>query len=401
MGIAPRVQVYTQLACNDVLQNPTNFTQSTGIETSGIHSLSHILHFSTLAASTPFISNTRQIQNDTSPSALEILTGDDPDSSGNTYLSQDRCLSDPRVQAKAARLQTVLMTTMGVLSAFTTSWWGHFGERHGRTRVLAVATLGMVLSDMIYFLVSLPHSPFAQHGFKLLYLAPFAEGFTGGWSTLQAATTAYISDCTSDGSRSYIFSRFTGVFYLGFAIGPTLGAFLITHPPSLPFLVHTHAQGLKNMTPVFWVSGLLTLINLFMAIFVFPESLSKEQRAARDAAAAEAIASADVVDASTGGVAIPTGHVRELEGKECGFVGLVKRIVAPLSVFAPRARVSSGGKVRKDWSMTFLALALFGYLLSSVGVTLIFSTLSPHSSFTHSCVFFSIAHVYTCFYSFI
>jgi hypothetical protein len=35
---------------------------------------------------------------------------------------------------------------MGLLSAFTTGWWGRFGERHGRTKVLFFATLGLFLT---------------------------------------------------------------------------------------------------------------------------------------------------------------------------------------------------------------------------------------------------------------
>jgi hypothetical protein len=61
-------------------------------------------------------------------------------------LPSKKCMSDPAVQAGAARLQTIMTTTMGTLSALTTGWWGHFGERHGRTRVLAFSTLGLFLT---------------------------------------------------------------------------------------------------------------------------------------------------------------------------------------------------------------------------------------------------------------
>ena len=61
-------------------------------------------------------------------------------------LPSNRCLSDPVVQASAARLSAIMTITMGGLSALTTGWWGKFGERHGRTRVLATATLGLFLA---------------------------------------------------------------------------------------------------------------------------------------------------------------------------------------------------------------------------------------------------------------
>jgi hypothetical protein len=71
--------------------------------------------------------------------------GDDGEDDPRTLPSQ-RCMSDPAVQAGAARLQTIMTTTMGTLSALTTGWWGHFGERHGRTRVLAFSSLGLFLT---------------------------------------------------------------------------------------------------------------------------------------------------------------------------------------------------------------------------------------------------------------
>ena len=38
------------------------------------------------------------------------------------------CLSDPKVQAAAANLQTVMNTTIGVLSALTSGFWGGLGK---------------------------------------------------------------------------------------------------------------------------------------------------------------------------------------------------------------------------------------------------------------------------------
>lgn len=81
--------------------------------------------------------------------------------------------------------------------------------------------------DLTFILVATPGSPLAAHGHKLLVIAPIIEGLLGGWSTLQSATSAYVSDCTSPGSRATIFSRFNGVFFLGFSIGPVIGGWII------------------------------------------------------------------------------------------------------------------------------------------------------------------------------
>ena len=69
-------------------------------------------------------------------------------------------------------MQTIMMTTMGFLSALTTGkpgnlsiqssclisfegWWGHFGERHGRTKVLALSLFGMLLTYALFFVIYL------------------------------------------------------------------------------------------------------------------------------------------------------------------------------------------------------------------------------------------------------
>jgi hypothetical protein len=115
---------------------------------------------------------------------------DDGEDDPRTLPSQ-KCLSDPTVQAGAARLQTIMTTTMGTLSALTTGWWGHFGERHGRTRVLAFSTLGLFLmfvdthasTPCVYFgifvrfyfdFIRFFRSDFAY--FRLYFVYPFAFG---------------------------------------------------------------------------------------------------------------------------------------------------------------------------------------------------------------------------------
>lgn len=338
MTIAPRVEVFTQLSCNALHGRPIDFN----------HTRSH--------ADTPQSFSTNKFDLNTfSPHnsfTTSTLAGNDDDNDGwgdpedPTHLPTKRCAQDPAVQAGAARLQMIMTTTMGTLSAITTGWWGHFGERHGRTRVLAASTLGWLLTDLMFILVSLPGSPLATHGHKLLIISPIIEGLLGGWSTLQGATSAYVSDCTSDGSRSHIFSRLTGVFFLGFAAGPMIGAFILTHPESVPFFSAT----VRSVTPVFCAAVFLSFANFLLALFIFPESLKAEQRMAYRDAKEHAKAAA-----------IAEAHAQGLDAPGNRLVGFLKDLFLPLLVFAPKKRAYG-----RDWNMTLLAIALFGYLLSSV-----------------------------------
>lgn len=147
MTLAPRVQVFTQLSCNavyghDVYDHTSNDTLTP--------MSSHFIHGSA-AHSNATLNPPRSVSDNHGTQVMHLhfhatstpASDDEPDPRA---LPSKRCLTDPKVQAGAARIQTIMTTTMGTLSALTTGWWGHFGEQHGRTRVLAAATLGLFLT---------------------------------------------------------------------------------------------------------------------------------------------------------------------------------------------------------------------------------------------------------------
>ncbi|KAH9933638.1 MFS general substrate transporter [Epithele typhae] len=351
MTLAPRVQVYTQLSCNAVY---------------GHDGYNHTVLATTLPSSLPHASNSSDFAPtlhasfpdgsgpDSAHSIIINFENDDNDEPDPRSPPSERCLKDSEVTARAASLQTLMTVSMGVLSAFTTSWWGTISDTYGRTRVLAIATLGLFMTDLVFILVSTPHSIFAAHGHKFLIVSPIIEGLCGGWATLQATTSAYISDCTSDGSRSHIFSRFTGVFYLGFAVGPMLGAFLIRHPifpvPSSSVGMH---NGAPTVTSVFYVAATASLVNLLFALFLFPESLTKKQ--AKVAAAAAAAAGATAAGVGT----VPSGLVSDVATQSS-----LVRLLGPLAILLPKTVTGANGTKYRDWNMTMLALVLLAYMLS-------------------------------------
>jgi hypothetical protein len=141
MTLAPRLEVYTQIACNNLYgHHEWNHTQHT------------TFNFSSDIANIPLYASIDPLGPHLHPYSLfpEPGTAFVPNLNDDTDDTEDprriHCVSDPAVQASAARLQTIMITTMGLLSALTTGWWGHFGERHGRTRVLALSTLGLFLT---------------------------------------------------------------------------------------------------------------------------------------------------------------------------------------------------------------------------------------------------------------
>ena len=133
MTAAPRVQVYTQLACNAAYGKPphehSNFILPPHLSLPFAPASEH-------ATVTPIPVHFPRFSH--SPEYA--------DSEGPRQAWSERCFSDPVVQAGAARLQTIMATIMGVLSVCTTAWWGHYGQKHGRTKVLAAATLGALFT---------------------------------------------------------------------------------------------------------------------------------------------------------------------------------------------------------------------------------------------------------------
>ncbi|THH21256.1 hypothetical protein EW146_g240 [Bondarzewia mesenterica] len=349
MTLAPRVEVFTQLSCNALHDH---YNHTSGNSVLNLFSSSVLYHPSLHSSPDPLPINFPHLgpQDDSEDDGSE-----DP-----RRLPSQICLSDPAVQSGAARLQTIMVVIMGILSTLTTGWWGRFGERHGRTKVLVASTLGLLLTDIAFILVSTPSSPLSHHGHKLLLLSPVFEGLLGGWSSLQGATIAYVSDCTSDGSRSHIFSRFMGVFYLGFSIGPALGAFFIRHP-----LLHSESnvlpsgKGVPTVTTVFWVAIACSFVNLLLSAFVFPESLGKAKLKAAQKASTSSTSAPD-----TGAVSKDDKKQRE------GLLGLIEGFFSPLAIFAPRKRNMGIDSLhqRRDWSLTWLAFSLFGYMLAMVSL---------------------------------
>lgn len=134
MTLAPRVEVFTQLACTKLQHDPYQHSSDPVNPTS-------YLFYSSAADLPPPVTAIPVFINGTRPES------DDADEDGDPRaVPSSRCMQDADVQASAARIQTLMTTTMGLLSALTTGWWGHFGERHGRVKVLALSTFGLILT---------------------------------------------------------------------------------------------------------------------------------------------------------------------------------------------------------------------------------------------------------------
>jgi hypothetical protein len=130
MTVAPRIDIYTQLACAES-EFEHSSRSSHGVN---IHSLIPML----------IPENTTSITSSASASTPAYTYIHEQSQAHNARS----CSTSPpsAIQARAARLQTTMTTTVGLLSALTTAWWGQFGERHGRMSVLAIASIGSLIT---------------------------------------------------------------------------------------------------------------------------------------------------------------------------------------------------------------------------------------------------------------
>ena len=136
MTLASRVEVFTELSCRRLHVNCYNHTSIPDVQGTAYLPVDASPSFALLhLPSAPPMHSLEESQGD------GVSEGDDP-----RVIPGKKCVSDPAVQASAAKLQTFMTTTMGVLSALTTGYWGRFGERHGRTRVLAISTFGLFIT---------------------------------------------------------------------------------------------------------------------------------------------------------------------------------------------------------------------------------------------------------------
>ncbi|WVF67324.1 hypothetical protein IAT40_002075 [Kwoniella sp. CBS 6097] len=282
------------------------------------------------------------------------------------------CKKDVKVQAAAAKLTMIMTTTMGVLAALTTGFWGQTSDKWGRTKVMAIVEIGLLMNELCFIAVAtFPY--LVPGGYRFLLVGPTIEGLAGGYSTITATVYAYVSDVTPGGSRVTIFARMSGIFMAGFALGPLIGSMLITWTGNI-------------MTP-FYINAVIYTIYIPLVIFILPESLSSEARLqlAKDAKlkrdeAARREAAEMEWENETPAVHDPSRQGEETDPLLSGWsrasfsgpgvskvqkktLGRIRRttkrlfgFLEPLAIFMPVDREDGRGR---DWNLTLVGVAIF------------------------------------------
>lgn len=151
-----------------------------------------------------------------------------------------------------AAMQFVFAPVLGALS-----------DRFGRRPVILISCLGLGLD---YFVMALAPN------LAWLFLGRILSGIT---ASSFSTGFAYIADVTPPDQRAGRFGLLGVAFGVGFVLGPALGGLLGNVSLRLPF----------------WVSGALSLAGFGYGLFVLPESLPAERRAAFSLARANPLGS--------------------------------------------------------------------------------------------------------------
>lgn len=164
MTLAPRVEVFTRIAC-DSLQPVHTYTSAIQVAALGNQTVYFAMH-GEIESPHLVLGLPSRFAKSVHSSAATLIRHDN---GVPRPMSAAKCRADPAVQQGAAKLQTrkccllspicadtsfrssdpdlsVMITLTGALSSLTAGFWGAFGDRHGRSSVIALGIMAMLVT---------------------------------------------------------------------------------------------------------------------------------------------------------------------------------------------------------------------------------------------------------------
>ena len=154
--------------------------------------------------------------------------------------------------AAAAEMYGLFGSVWALMQFICSPVFGALSDRFGRRPVILLSNFGLGFD---YIVMALAPTV------SWLFLGRVISGITGASFT---TASAYVADVTPPEKRAASFGLVGAAWGLGFILGPALGGLLGAYDPRLPF----------------WGAAALTLINATYGVFILPESLPPERRAA-------------------------------------------------------------------------------------------------------------------------
>jgi len=166
------------------------------------------------------------------------------------FFSETSDFFDPTVSENfRSILYGWLAAAYPLMQFFGAPYLGALSDRYGRKPILAISLVGTMIGYVLFAIAIIRQDIF------LLFFSRMLPGFTGG--NISIALSA-IADISTPEDKTKNFGLVGAAFGLGFILGPAIGGFL------------------ADSTVVSWFAG-LTLINLLLVQFRFPETLKEKQ----------------------------------------------------------------------------------------------------------------------------
>ncbi|MEL6881748.1 MAG: MFS transporter [Cyanobacteria bacterium J06607_10] len=159
-----------------------------------------------------------------------------------------------------------LLTTAYSLSQFVgTPILGQLSDRLGRRPLLVLSLLGTVVANVLAAIAGVPW---------LLFAARIFDGLTGGNNSVAQAV---VSDITTAEQRTQAFGIYSGLFRLGFVVGPPLSYLAQSLPP-----LRWREWQVSELGMSFLVSAAIALIAAILCFFFLAETQSSDSAAAEN-----------------------------------------------------------------------------------------------------------------------
>lgn len=152
----------------------------------------------------------------------------------------------------AATVYGVFGTAFAFMQFLASPVLGALGDRFGRRPVVLLSNLGLGADYVVMALA--PTIP-------ILFIGRLISGVTSSSFT---TASAYVADVTAPEKRAARFGMLGVAFGIGFIVGPAVGGLL----------------GAIDLRAPFWAAAALSFTNFLYGLFILPESLPAERRAA-------------------------------------------------------------------------------------------------------------------------
>lgn len=153
-------------------------------------------------------------------------------------------------------LYGLLIACYPVMQFFGAPLLGALSDRYGRRPILSLSLVGTLIGYLLFAIA------IDMQNIWLLFFSRLLPGFTGGNISIVLSAIADVSD---EAGKTKNFGLVGAAFGIGFILGPTIGGVLADNTV-LPWFNHA--------VPFFF-TAILTLFNILLVWFRFPETLQE------------------------------------------------------------------------------------------------------------------------------